>query len=315
MTEAAPSAFERYTLILLAGLTVVLFTWGIARTLGSGDETGAHSELRDQPIAGVIIVAEASAAPLRIQVDYMRTDTPAGDRAVLNVYPSSIPHNLRKLNSGSERKRLFIKSMMPLVQRANEQVLEERRRLLHVELKQTAGLSVSENDARWLEDLAGQYGLEHPDIEALKVRVDVVPVSLALAQSAEESGWGTSRFAVEGNALFGQRVYGGDGGMVPLRRDPGKRYRVRTFDHLQESVSRYLHNLNTHWAYNKFRALRSTMRSRNQPLDSVALVGTLDKYSERGADYIKTIRSIISFNGLTAFDRVGGERLVATPGA
>ena len=313
MAAAAPTAFERYTLILLAGLTVVLFAWGIARTLG-GDDAGAHTDLNDRSVPAITVVRESSVVPF-LQVDYKLADTPAGDLAVPNVYPSNVPRDLRKLNSISERKRLFIKLMMPLVQRASEQVLEERRRLLLIETRQTAGLGLSAEDTRWLEELAGQYGLEQPDVEALKIHVDVIPASLALAQSAEESGWGTSRFAVEGNALFGQRVYRGDGGMVPLRRDPGKRHRVRKFDHLQESVSRYLHNLNTHWAYDKFRALRSTMRSKNMPLDSRALVGTLDKYSERGADYIKTIRNIISFNGLTAFDRTGGESLVPTPGA
>ena len=106
--------------------------------------------------------------------------------------------------------------------------------------------------------------------------------------------------------------------MVPLRRDPGKRHRVRAFDDIQESVSRYLHNLNTHWAYDKFRALRARMREADAALDSNKLVGALDKYSERGADYIKTIRSIISFNGLTALDRgelIGGKSLIDTPGA
>ena len=106
--------------------------------------------------------------------------------------------------------------------------------------------------------------------------------------------------------------------MVPLRRDPGKRYRVRAFDDIQESVSRYLHNLNTHWAYAEFRALRAQMREVDAALDSSKLVGTLDKYSERGADYIKTIRSIISFNGFMALDsadQIGGKSLIDTPGA
>ena len=118
-----------------------------------------------------------------------------------------------------------------------------------------AGLTVSAEDTGWITALAEEYGLPHVGLDVLKRHVDIVPPSLALAQSAEESGWGTSRFAIKGNALFGQRIYRGDKGMVPLRRDPDKQHRVRQFDHPQESVSRYLHNLNTHWAYDMFRDL------------------------------------------------------------
>ena len=318
MAAAAPSAFERYTLFLLAGLIVVLYAWGLARMLDGGEAKG-HADLGAPAVFAAAvdfaILRANSAEPMFTQVDYQVADTPAGDLVMPDVYPSSVPHDHRKLRSVSERKRVFLKLMMPLVLRANERVLKQRRKLLQIESKQTAGLGVSPEDARWLSELAEHYGLESPNVDALKKHVDVVPPSLALAQSAEESGWGTSRFAVEGNALFGQRIYHGDGGMVPLRRDPGKRHRVRKFNHLQESVSRYLHNLNTHWAYDKYRLARAKMRSKGQRLDSRALVGALDRYSERGAAYIRTIRSIISFNGLTAFDRVGGERLIQTPGA
>ena len=314
MAATAPTAFERYTLFLLAGLIVVLYAWGIARTLGGGSDEhaalGAPLPIVDVP------TRDERAIPL-VKIDYRTVETPAGDLAVSNLYRSNLPHDLRKLNSVSERKRVFIKLMMPLVLRANDRVLETRRRLLQIERRQAAGLTVSAEDTGWIAALAEEYGLPHAGLDVLKRHVDIVPPSLALAQSAEESGWGTSRFAIEGNALFGQRIYRGDKGMVPLRRDPGKQHRVRRFDHLQESVSRYLHNLNTHWAYDTFRDLRARMRFENQRLDSSRLVGTLGKYSERGAAYIKTIRSIISFNGLTAFDRAEllGENLISTPGA
>ena len=322
MAAAAPSAFERYTLFFLAGLIIILYGWGLARMFDGGGE--AHAAVLTPSSALLATMATKGVAPVPIvRVDFRSADTPAADQFIRsdvpasNVYRSNVPGDLRKLNSVAERKRLFIKLMMPLVLRANERVLEKRRQLLVIERRQTAGLAVSPDDQRWLVALAEEYGVDTASVDVLKRHVDIVPPSLALAQSAEESGWGTSRFAVEGNALFGQRVYRGDSGMVPLRRDPGERHRVRKFSDLQDSVSRYLHNLNTHWAYDSFRELRAGMRSASQPLDSEQLVGALEKYSERGGAYIKTIRSIISFNGLTAFDRAElvSEEQVPTPGA
>ena len=297
-----------YTFFKHAGLVVVLYAWGIAQTQGSG--VNEHAA-RGAPLPVIEVPTRDERAIPLVKFNYRTVDTLPGDLVVSNLYRSNRPYDLRKPNSVSERKRLFIKLMMPLVLRANDRVLEKRRRLLQIERRQVAGLTVSAEDTGWIAALAEEYGLPHVGLDVLKRHVDIVPPSLALAQSAEESGWGTSRFAIEGNALFGQRIYRGDKGMVPLRRDPDKQHRVCQFDHPQESVSRYLHNLNTHWAYDMFRDLRARMRSENQRLDSSQLVGTLAKYSERGAAYIETIRSIISFNGLTDFDQAElfGERI------
>ena len=314
MAATAPSTFERYALYLLAVLIIVLFAWGITRTLGS--PSAEHTAIT-APLAKLVAV-DAPARPAAILIDYRLADTPVEELAVPNLSHPTIPQDLRSLSAISERKLVFIKLMMPLVLRANEVVAEKRRRLLEIEGRQIAGLTPSESDKLWLAAVAEEYGVKRVDIGLLKLHVDLVPPSLALAQAAEESGWGTSRFAVEGNALFGQRVYHGDGGMVPLRREAGKRHRVRAFDNLQESVSRYAHNLNTHWAYLRFRQMRASMRSEGLVLDGRELIAALDRYSERGPEYIETIRSIISYNGLTAFDRVDrnrGEQLISTPGA
>ncbi len=316
MATAAPSAFERYALYLLAGLVMVLYAWGIVRTVGSSSVEGHARAESLRPLSSAAVTN--AALPRLVLADYELSDIRSGDLAVSKIHRATPLLDLSRLTSLSERKRFFIQLMMPLVSRANDRVLEQRSGLLDIEQKQMLGFELSAAEMRWLARLAEEYGIKDLDVASLKKRVDVVPPSLALAQAAEESGWGTSRFAVEGNALFGQRVYRGEGGMVPLRRDPGKHHRVRAFDDIQESVSRYLQNLNTHWAYDKFRALRARMREADAALDSSELVGALDKYSERGADYIKTIRSIISFNGLTALDRVelfGGKSLIETPGA
>ena len=315
MTAVTLPAFERYALYALAILVAALYAWGFARTVGddSSDERAARNHL-SPPTAAASLPQHHQ---LFMAVDYEVDGAPSAYLSQPQLHRSNLPSDLRKLASISERKRLFIELMMPLVARANEDVLEQRRRLLDIEQKQMVGLPLSAGDVTWLVRLGEVYGVDDGDIVALKNRVDAVPPSLALAQAAEESGWGTSRFTVEGNALFGQRIYRGDGGIVPLRRNPGERFRIRTFDDLQESVSRYLHNLNTHWAYEKFRWLRAAMRAGGRTLDGRALVAGLGRYSERGADYIKTIRSIISYNGLTAFDRAelsGGQGLIPTPG-
>ena len=142
------------------------------------------------------------------------------------------------------------------------------------------------------------------DFEELLRRVDIVPPSLALAQAAEESGWGVSRFARRGKALFGQKVFRGGEGLVPLERPDGARYRVRSFDRVIDGVRAYLHNLNTHYAYARFRRVRARMRQEDGTLDSYGLAGTLLKYSERREAYLETIREIMQVNGLTVFDRL-----------
>ena len=133
-------------------------------------------------------------------------------------------------------------------------------------------------------------------------RMDIIPPSLALAQSAEESGWGTSRFVREGNALFGQRVFSDDRHMAPARRDDGKTHSIKVFGAIIDSVRGYVDNLNTHRAYTAFRHDRAAMRASGRPVDAMALAGRLTHYSERGAGYIKTIRSIISVNRLRRLD-------------
>ena len=150
--------------------------------------------------------------------------------------------------------------------------------------------------------MAGRYDVHPADLEALIQRVDVVPPSLAIAQAAEESGWGTSRFAVEANAVFGQWTFQKGEGVVPARRDAGKRHEVRSFPGLRHSVIAYMHNLNIHWAYEEFRRVRGHLRESSAKLTGDVLAGTLRKYSERGLKYINTIRTIMRVNGLNAFD-------------
>ena len=222
----------------------------------------------------------------------------------------NLPKDLSSLRSVKAKKSLFIRSMLPLVLQANEKVREDRLRLLKLMVRDG---QPGEANRKWLLELADNYGVDITDLKKggdlrkvmtdLKIRVDIVPPSLALAQGAEESGWGTSRFAIKGNAVFGQWTYKKGKGIVPDKRNEGAKHEVRAFDELRGSIDAYVFNLNTHRAYKKFRARRAALRKSGQDVTGAELIKTLDRYSERGAAYIGTIRTIMRVNGMGAFDR------------
>ena len=146
-----------------------------------------------------------------------------------------------------------------------------------------------------------QYGIPSKDLSTLKIRMDEVPVSLALAQAAKETGWGTSRFAQEGNALFGQWTWSGEG-LKPKEADESQGHKVMKFNVLQASVRAYQRNLNTHKTYKEFRQARAKLRDAGEELDSIVLSEHLDKYAETGKQYVKILQKIIEQNNLKDFD-------------
>jgi len=230
-----------------------------------------------------------------------------GKSAVPPIYLSRFPADMASLNSPRLRKEIFIKTVLPLVLRANSEVRLERQRMLALMKRiheSSAEETLSQLEHAFLTRLAAEYGVLVTDFTELRRRVDVVPASLALAQGAEESGWGTSRFARLGNAVFGQRTFRKGDGLVPLRREQGQRHEVKSFNNLYKSVRAYVWNLNTHIAYSKFRNKRALLRNVGLPLDGYTLTGTLDRYSERGENYISAIRAIIQRNRLDEFDNV-----------
>lgn len=222
---------------------------------------------------------------------------------VPRLFLASLPQDLRHQPRAELRKTTFIKSTLPLILHVNELILQDRERLKLLRDQAADGRPSSEQDRLWLDELADRYGSKSAEPAALLTRVDIIPPSLAIAQAAEESGWGTSRFAREGNALFGQRAYKAHKkGIVPKKRADGKSFRVRAFDHLIDGVKSYAHNLNSHPAYRDFRKARANMRAEKGDIDGYDLAGALMRYSERGEDYIKTIRVIMRANTLRAFD-------------
>lgn len=229
-------------------------------------------------------------------------DSVAGDgQGVPRIFLSKVPQGLEKTTDVETKKSIFLRTMLPLVLRVNEGILADRARIQEIAARRAAGLE-HPSDARWLRDIADAYGLKSADPKKLLARVDVIPPSLALAQAAEESGWGTSRFARQGNALFGQWTWDAENALVPRDRKAGATHGIKAFPSLLQAVKAYASNLNTHRAYGEFRAARAALRRDGTDLNGRVLANTLTRYSERGADYVKTLHVIMDANDLAALD-------------
>jgi Bax protein len=208
--------------------------------------------------------------------------------------------------SSDQRKRLFIELLLPLVSRENERLLDVRQELAGLQSERASGRALSESQLGWLREMADKYRIDADAgtsaiLERLLVRVDAIPIGLAIAQAANESAWGRSRFAQEGNNLFGIRTYDTDQGIEPQARAPGKTHLVRSYDSIEASVRGYMHMLNSHPAYRSLRAIRSAQRERKQPLSALQLADGLGAYSEQGDDYIALIKTMIRSNQLEQF--------------
>jgi Bax protein len=221
--------------------------------------------------------------------------------SVPRIFLAKVPDGLADVKQSQQRKDVFLSVMLPLVLEANERVQRKRAQLLVIEAKQAAGRPLTAEQQARLEAIAAEYGTDPDRIDILLRRVDAVPPSLALAQAAIESGWGTSRFVREGNAVFGEWTWGGDG-LVPQGREEGKSHKIRSFEQLLDSVRSYIHNLNTHAAYRALRDKRQTLRAEGQPLSGLSLVPTLISYSELKGKYLRLLRNIIVSNDLQPLD-------------
>ena len=208
-----------------------------------------------------------------------------------------LPNDIKNISKTNERKELFIKIVLPLVLKENNKIRIDRKRLFTILNKN----SNTEIEKKWLEKKFKQYGVRQNDISTLKIRMDEIPVSLAIAQAAKETGWGTSRFALMGNALFGQWTWSGEG-LKPKNAEEGKDHKVMKFHNLQLSVRAYLRNLNTHSSYRGLRKARTELRNQKKSLDSLILSKHLDKYAETGKQYIEVLQKIIDQNNLKDFD-------------
>ena len=279
----------------------------VAATLLAGTDTSRAEEARRFEFESYVQVAE-----LFEQLDYTEATWQAGIRQVPRVFLADIPPRWRDTVSKSVtvkvKKQIFFRALAPLALRSNELILADRERL--TALAETGVGAWSADDRAWLSELAFRYGVTGeasdevtPDaLPELAVRVDIIPLSLALSQAAEESGWGTSRFAATGNALFGQWTWGPHAMKPAQQRAKLGNYGIRAFGTPLESVISYMLNLNSHRAYTKLRVRRAELRAAGEEPTGWILAETLDKYSERGAEYVKSLHAIMRVNRLTDAD-------------
>jgi len=208
-----------------------------------------------------------------------------------------LPAEIKMIENTKKRKEFFIQIVLPLILKENNNIRLDRKTLFNI-------INKSNNtkiEKKWLKNKFKQYGIPSKDLSILKIRMDEIPVSLAIAQAAKETGWGTSRFAQEGNALFGQWTWSGEG-LKPKEADENKGHKVMKFNVLQASVRAYQRNLNTHSSYENFRLARAQLRDSKKPLDSIILSQFLKNYAETGNQYVEVLQKIIKQNNLKDFD-------------
>ncbi len=220
------------------------------------------------------------------------------------------PPDFTRFRAGQERKRAFFEYMLPKIHAANEEVARERDWLLGLAHKLVEGESLTDAQRDALARAEDRYALDNAwgtdaeRIGQLLKRVDIVPASLVVAQAAKESGWGTSRFAREGNNFFGIWCFYRGCGLTPLRRAAGRNHEVATFDSVEEGVRYYIRTINTHIAYEELRGMRAEARRQQQPLPAGEQLATgLLRYSERGLPYVKELQAMIRYNQLSRFSR------------
>ena len=297
--SAAPRASlnKAEPMILTGGLAPGAVTSEIIKPLE------VSQELKDFDVAAGPVAATARSLHTTFgRLGYHLDKVKSGDKPVPRVFLATLPEDLAQVPENKQRKALFFQTMLPLVLQVNEEILADRARLWKLRYSTGLGIKHSAAERLWLRVMTERYGVKAGDIDALISRIDIIPPALALAQAAEESGWGTSRFAKEGNAIFGQWTFASSTGLTPLKRDQGKKHQVKAFDSLIDSVRAYTMNLNSHRAYKGFRNTRQAIRRAGAPLDSRVLAGKLHKYSERGQAYVAALRNLIEYNGLSPLD-------------
>ena len=220
---------------------------------------------------------------------------------------SELPDDFSEIQDVPTKKKLFYLVTLPLIYNTNTSIMQERRMVINIE-KKFARKELNKNETDEIIRLSKKYKLDYSEINTklfrkLKQRINIIPVSLALGQAIIESGWGQSRFATEGNALYGQWTTSEDKGIIPQYRDEDKSHAVLKFKNLSESVEAYMFNINTHQAYYNFRVIRR-IDERIKYTDPISMkVKYLAAYAEIGDKYVDKLELIIASNNLQEFDR------------
>ncbi len=229
---------------------------------------------------------------------------PITEPVVSEQTPISVFPDFAAVVEIDERKQQFFQFLKDYIDAANAEVLETRQQLKRYDEIAASGSRFSPTERAWILALADEYDVDTSELfeweitSELMRRVDEVPLAMALAQAANESAWGTSRFALEGNNIFGQWCFESGCGLVPLQRQGSASYDVRKFESIGESVRAYIKNINSQYSYEGLRELRARMRRRNEPLNAFDLADGLAAYSERGENYVDEVQNLIVQNEL-----------------
>ena len=250
---------------------------------------------QDDLIDNTVSLDASVVASLFDDLDYDLSQIRKGKK-VKPFYISLLPKDISLIEDSKKRKELFIKIVLPLILEENDKIEKDRKKLFKVLAKN----SNTQEEKNWLKWKFKEYKIKNSDISELKIRMDIIPVSLAIAQAAIESGWGTSRFALEGNALYGQWTWS-EKGLKPLKGD-GSDHKVMQFKILTASIKAYKKNLNTHSGYIEFREARANLRNQNEKVTGLKLTQYLDKYSAQGEQYTKILETTIKKNSLSDFE-------------
>ena len=220
-------------------------------------------------------------------------------KKVKPIYFTQFPKDLDEIKDTKLKKETFIKIVLPLVVAENEKILDDRFKLKNILSRKIT----TDKEKAWLRQKLREYKVKNSDMSELKRRMDIIPVSIALAQAAKESGWGTSRFALEGNAIFGQWTWTGQG-IEPLNKGKHENHKILRFPILRASVKAYKNNLNTHKGYSDFREKKESLRKRNKKIKGLDLTDGLNKYAQTGKEYTDMLEKIIKQNDLDDFETV-----------
>ena len=221
------------------------------------------------------------------------------NKLVKPIYFTQFPKDLDEITNIQLKKETFIKIVLPLVVAENQKILDDKLKLRRISKKKMT----SDEEKSWLRQKFKEYKVKNGSVDELIKRMDIIPVSIAISQAAKESGWGTSRFALEGNAIFGQWTWNGRG-IEPLERAKKQSHKVLRFPILRASVKAYKNNLNTHKSYKEFRDKRYDLRRKNRPIIGLKLIHTLESYAQTGAEYTKNLAKMIEQNSLDDFENV-----------
>jgi Bax protein len=230
---------------------------------------------------------------LEYNLDHVRNK-----KKVKPIYFTRLPKDLNSIKSVKEKKETFLQILLPLIVAENETIKKDREYLLKIVKN-----NESEKGKKWLNKKYRAYKVSDRNISELIKKIDIIPTSIALAQAAKESGWGTSRFALEGNAVYGQWTWNGDG-IEPLEKTKDQNHKILKFPLLRASVKAYIANLNTHRGYRSFRAKRAELRKQNKKLTGIELIHELDNYAQTGKEYTKILEQIIKQNDLDELESV-----------